>query len=180
MLQKVLLGLIMLVSKRRLIERLVSSYYLRFDRYVLGVCVQITTGTQANDQGELILTLDGTVVANGTFYDRTATVFESCIRGLKTITVQNPSHDDWAGEIIIVDEGRSTIIECKTCTGDPYNGRIVVDGNSDSSEMANTQCFVNACSISWLVEGMDTSVNTESVTIIKSDNMIVFRQFHNM
>ena len=95
-------------------------------------------------------------MANGTFYDRATTVFESCIRGLKTITVQNPSHDDWAGEIIIVDKGRSTIIECKTCTGDPYNGRVVVDGNSDSSAMANTQCFVNACSISWIVEGRNT------------------------
>ena len=126
------------------------------ERYVLGVCVQITTGLQANDQGNLILTVDGTVVANGTFYDRATTVFESCIRGLKTITVQNPSHDEWAGEIIIVDKGRSTIIECKTCTGDPYNGRVVVDGNSDSSAMANTQCFVNACSISWIVEGRNT------------------------
>ena len=119
------------------------------------MCVQITTGLQANDQGNLILTVDGTVVANGTFYDRATTVFESCIKGLKTITVQNPSHDEWAGEIIIVDKGRSTIIECKTCTGDPYNGRVVVDGNSDSSAMANTQCFVNACSISWVVEGIN-------------------------
>ena len=119
------------------------------------MCVQITTGAQINDQGNLILTLDGAVVANGTFYETATTVFESCIRGLQTITVQNPSHDDWAGEIIIVDEGRSTIIECETCTGDPYNGRIVVDGNSDSSAMANTQCFVNACSISWVVEGIN-------------------------
>ena len=142
------------------------------------MCVQITTGLQANDQGNLILTVDGTVVANGTFYDRATTVFESCIRGLKTITVQNPSHDEWAGEIIIVDKGRSTIIECKTCTGDPYNGRVVVDGNSDSSAMANTQCFVNACSISWVVEGIN--IYDCPYRIIKSDNMIVFRQFLNM
>ena len=143
----------MLVSKSTLMPMVL---FMIVERYVLGVCVQITTGLQANDQGNLILTVDGTVVANGTFYDRATTVFESCIRGLKTITVQNPSHDEWAGEIIIVDKGRSTIIECKTCTGDPYNGRVVVDGNSDSSAMANTQCFVNACSISWIVEGRNT------------------------
>ena len=152
MLRKVLLGLIMLASKSTLMPMVL---FMIVERYVLGVCVQITTGLQANDQGNLILTVDGTVVANGTFYDRATTVFESCIRGLKTITVQNPSHDEWAGEIIIVDKGRSTIIECKTCTGEPYNGRVVVDGNSDSSAMANTQCFVNACSISWVVEGIN-------------------------
>ena len=118
------------------------------------MCVQITTGTENNDGGKLIMTLDGTVVANGTFYEKGTTVFESCIRGLQTITLENPSHNGWAGEIIIISEGRSTIIECKTCTGDPYNGRIVVDGDSDSSAMAKTQCFVNPCSISWIAEGI--------------------------
>ena len=43
--------------------------FMIVERYVLGVCVQITTGLQANDQGNLILTVDGAVVANGTFYD---------------------------------------------------------------------------------------------------------------
>ena len=113
-------------------------------------------GTENNDAGKLILALDGTVAANGTFYDKGTTVFESCIRGLQTIILQNPSHNGWAGEIIIISEGRYTTIECKTCTGDPYNGSIVVDCNSDSSAMANTQCFVNACSISWVAEGINT------------------------
>ena len=120
---------------------------------ILGVCVKITTGTGSDDGGNVIVRMDEIIKANDTF-GRETIVFDSCISELKTITFHNPTSDAWAGNIVITVDGVSPTIVCPACTGGPFSGSIVVDGDSDSADQSNTQCFDGStCEITWAALG---------------------------
>ena len=119
------------------------------------MCVQIITGTRSNQDGQLTVKMDGSVVASG-YHAKGAIVLQSCVKDLQTITIQGTSSDAWVGNIVITVNGNPTTVECGSCTGDyVISEGIVVDGNSDSSGQANTQCFVDACSITWKAAGIN-------------------------
>ena len=118
------------------------------------MCVQITTGTGSHQGGQLTVKMDGSVAASGS-YANGAIVLQSCVKDLQTITIQGTSSDAWAGNIVITVNGNPTTVECGSCTGSyVISGGIVVDGDSNSAGQANTQCFVEACAITWKVAGM--------------------------
>ena len=107
-----------------------------------------------DSSGTLTVTLDGNVIKNG-FFAEGVILLDKCFRDLQTMTLSNPSRDDWTGSIIIKAAGKSTMISCKGCTGDSYFERITVDGTDDDSGHADTQCPIgNNCSISWIQTGI--------------------------
>ena len=116
------------------------------------MCVQITTGTGARDDGDIAVNINGSVAARS-YHAAGSIVIQSCIKGLQTLTIQGTSNDDWAGNIVITVDGDPTTVICQNCSGDFYTRAIVVDGNSDSSGQAPTRCFVEACSITWVAAG---------------------------
>ena len=116
------------------------------------MCVQITTGTGARDDGDIAVNINGSVAARS-YHAAGSIVIQSCIKGLQTLTIQGTSNDGWAGNIAITVDGEPTTVKCQNCTGESYTRGIVVDGNSDSSDQAPTRCFVEACSITWVDAG---------------------------
>ena len=84
-------------------------------------------------------------------------VIDTCIKGLKSLTLNNPKINAWAGQIKIRVDGKFVPIDCRGCTGSPSlkDGFIVVDGNSDSEKMANTHCLDgDVCSLVWNIKGI--------------------------
>ena len=119
------------------------------------MCVKIITGTGVNQDGHLTVKMDGSVAASG-YHVAGAIVLQSCVKDLQTLTIQGTSNDAWVGEIVITDDGNPATVACQNCTGDyVIRGGIVVNGNTDSSGQANTQCFVEACSITWNAAGIN-------------------------
>ena len=116
------------------------------------MCVQVTTGTEVWDAGDVTVNINGSVAARG-YHAAGSIVLQSCIKGLQTITVQGTSNDGWAGNIVITVDGEPTTVKCQNCSGESYTRGIVVDGSSDSSVQAPTRCFVEACSITWVAAG---------------------------
>ena len=107
-----------------------------------------------DSSGTLTVTLDGNVIKNG-FFAEGVLLLDKCFRDLQTMTLSNPSRDDWTGSIIIKAAGKSTMISCKGCRGDSYFERITVDGTDDDTGHADTQCPIgNNCSISWIQTGI--------------------------
>ena len=111
--------------------------------------------------GTLTVTVDGNVIKSG-FFAEAELLLDKCFRDLQTMTLSNPSRDDWTGSIIITAAGKSTMISCKGCRGDSYFERIVVDGGYGSTDQADTLCRKyqpnsikqNYCSISWIQTGI--------------------------
>ena len=96
--------------------------------------------------------MDGEVVASG-FHALLTVVYESCISGLQTMTVQNLENDAWAGKITISIDGVRALIKCEECTGQRYGGHIAVDGNDDSTDMGESFCLNAAtCWITWKID----------------------------
>ena len=119
------------------------------------MCVQIITGTGSNQDGQLTVKMDGSVAASG-YHAKGTIVLQSCVKDLQTITIQGTSNDAWVGKIVITVDGNPTTVECQNCTGDyVISAGIVVDGNTDSAGQANTQCLVEACSITWKATGIN-------------------------
>ena len=106
--------------------------------------------------GTLTVTLDGNVIKSG-FFAEGELLLDKCFRDLQTMTLSNPSRDDWTGSIIIKAAGKSTMISCKGCRGDSYFERITVDGTDSDTGHADTVCQTgNSCSISWIQTGIST------------------------
>ena len=113
------------------------------------VCVTITTGTQEQNAGNLIVSIGSTVVGNS-YYGKEEVVIDSCMADLESIRLSNPSDDAWTGNISISVSGQPTILRCAGCSGYVLSDLIVVDGDSDERSQANTQCLDgNTCSITW-------------------------------
>ena len=124
------------------------------------VCVKITTGTNKHNDGTLKLTIDGVETAEDG-YEKGAVVIDSCFCNLDTVKISNPSNDGWSGRIIIKHDGKPTSITCVGCSGSSSLpcGDIAVDGDRDSTTMADTQCLGgNTCSLAWEIKGILSSV----------------------
>ena len=104
--------------------------------------------------GTLTVTVDGNVIKSG-FFAEAELLLDKCFSDLQTMTLSNPSRDDWTGSIIIKAAGKSTMISCKGCRGDSYFERITVDGTDSDTGHAGTVCQTgNNCSISWIQTGI--------------------------
>ena len=104
--------------------------------------------------GTLTVTVDGNMIKSG-FFAEAELLLDKCFRDLQTMTLSNPSRDDWTGSIIIKAAGKSTMISCKGCRGDSYFERITVDGTDSETGHADTVCPTgNNCSISWIQTGI--------------------------
>ena len=124
------------------------------------VCVKITTGTNKHNDGTLKLTIDGVLAADDS-YEKGAVVIDSCFCNLNTIEISNPSIDGWSGRILIKHDGKPTSISCVGCSGSSSLpcGDIAVDGDWDSTTMADTQCLGgNTCSLAWEIKGILSTV----------------------
>ena len=120
------------------------------------ICVKITTGTNKHNDGTLNLTIDGVLAADDS-YEKGVVVIDSCFCDLNTIEISNPSNDGWSGRIIIKHDGKPTSITCVGCSGSSSLpcGDIAVDGDWDSTQMADTQCLGgNTCSLAWEIKGI--------------------------
>ena len=125
----------------------------------LEVCVKITTGTNAHNDGILKVEIDGVVTADAS-YEKGAVVMDSCFCNLNTIEISNPSSNGWSGRISIKDDGNPTSVTCVGCSKSSSLpcGDIAVEGNGDS-KMAHTQCVGgNTCSLAWEIKGILSTV----------------------
>ena len=122
----------------------------------LEVCVKMTTGTKPHNDGNLKVTMNGEIIANGN-YAKGELVIDNCFNSfnsLRTMTLSNPSNDAWIGRIVITEGRRPTLIECDGCTGAAYSGEIVVDGDQTGKPYSPTRCLDgNTCSITWSIKG---------------------------
>ena len=79
---------------------------------------------------------------------------DTCIENLKFLKLNNPKNDAWAGQIEIRVDKKPVRINCQGCTGSSIlkNGSIVLDGDSNSKEYADTHCLNGeTCSLYWPV-----------------------------
>ena len=133
---------------------ILQSYYNFPD--VSQVCVKIITGFESKNDGYLKVEMNGDINVYDKFGKRDV-VIDTCIKGLKSLTLNNPKINAWAGQIKIKVDGKFVPIDCRGCTGSPSlkDGFIVVDGNSDSEKMANTHCLDgDVCSLVWNIKGI--------------------------
>lgn len=112
---------------------------------------------ESKNDGTLMVKMNGEITANA-YYDKGDAVVDTCFKriSLRDIQLGNPVQpsDAWAGHIEITRGGKVVPIKCDNCIGSPYNGTIVVDGDSDSADLSPTQCFGRFCSITWSMEGI--------------------------
>ena len=114
----------------------------------------IKTGSGMYDEGNLIVKMDGTLVACG-YYKFDSDVFFSCVSELQRLTIQNPTSDAWAGQISITVGGVPTAIGCIGCTRYPGGGNIVVENDANSGDLRSGLCIDGQlCEITWAVLGL--------------------------
>ena len=117
----------------------------------LETCITITTGSNADNPGNLKVEVNNAVEADEKF-GKQEVVIDSCYKDLNDLKLKNPTTDAWAGKIEITVGGESMMIRCQGCAGSSSlkKGSIVVDGNSDSKEQSDTQCFNgDYCILTW-------------------------------
>ena len=117
----------------------------------LETCVKITTGSDADNPGNLKVEVNDAVKADEKF-GKQEVVIDACYKDLKNLKLTNPTTNAWAGKIEITVGGESMMIKCQGCAGSSFlkKGSIVVDGNSDSKEQSDTQCFNgDYCILTW-------------------------------
>ena len=141
------------------------------DNFLLGEsigCIRIATGTDHLDDGTLRVTINGVVEVDGQYW-RGETVINECFQSLDTIEFTNPTTNAWSGSVTITDGGKSTLIKCEDCTGSTLlsSGNIVVDGDSDSKQLADSWCLNGkTCSLTWITLG---NLSTFSLQLSRKD-----------
>jgi len=127
-------------------------------------CVKIITGSTGANGGGLHVTVtapNGTQLKNfgSTWYSLGSTLLDQCFTiGGVSVDLYNPTNDAWTGSVTYSADGTtySPMIYAGASTS-----KIVVDGNSDSSDQATTQCFNGA--VCALHPGSCVKITTGSV-----------------
>jgi hypothetical protein len=135
-------------------------------RYV----VRIQTGTSEHNDGTLDVSVDSGTgsglepLASGRSYASGAVVLQQCYSNdIASLQVKNPTNNAWTGAVEYSSDGGETYLpmECANCGCDrPWyeaglgrcspgaTSQMVVDGNSDSGDQAQTKCLNGvACNI---------------------------------
>ena len=120
----------------------------------LEFCVKIVTGS-GKDGGTLKLSINNALLFGKTLFKRNQVVINKCFSSLDSITIQNPAggtNKAWVGYISVTKNGMKKDLSCTGCTGNTFNGKIVVDGNQDAKQYASTYC-INGKSCSFEIPG---------------------------
>jgi len=112
-------------------------------------CLRIVTGTGSGNQGTVDVSVDqGSGYASktsGQSWSQGQTVFDACFTTMLGVQVTNPTIDAWTGSIELSENGGGYApLGCTNCTATGSSASIVVDGNSDGQQQANTQCLNGA------------------------------------
>jgi len=118
-------------------------------------CMKVQTGTAVYNDGSLEVRIDtgnGLVVADSKHhYAFGEMVLEKCYATqVAGVQVMNPTSNAWAGSIQYSVDGGSRYgpMVCTSCTVGSNTAQIVVDGNADSTQLAETRCLSGAsCAI---------------------------------
>ena len=117
----------------------------------------MTTGTGGANDGTVDVYVDTgsgfnlVSAASGTSYGLGSTVVDTCFEGASfDVQVTNPTTNAWTGSVLVSTDGGSSYVAgvCSSCSAGSSTDSIVVDGNSDGSSQAGTQCLnSNTCDI---------------------------------
>ena len=115
-------------------------------------CISIVTANEETGiltGGTLKLSINRIVKFEHKLFKPSDEVINECFDKFDSITVQNPSHNEWAGEIKVIKNRKVEMeLSCSTgCSGEIFNGKIIVDGNNGTDvRFSKTFCNNgNAC-----------------------------------
>jgi hypothetical protein len=109
-------------------------------------CLKIRTGTKSHNGGRLIVQVktgsNWETVVKDTF-SKGSLVVNRCWEDKPQVRVKNDKNDAWTGSIYIsADFGEKwSPLYCEDCHKTGLTNSIVVDGNSDSKNQADTRCW---------------------------------------
>ena len=125
-------------------------------------CVKIQTGKSASNQGHLKISINETpkdradsyINKSTTWFKHGAIVENKCFENFYEIAIQNNNIDAWKGTITVTVNGEEVPLTCVGCSGSPFLKDIVVDGDSDSKQLADSWCLNGkTCSLTWIILG---------------------------
>lgn len=109
-------------------------------------CVSIITGGEEANDGGLQVMMGNKVLVPLNEYNKKQVVLQQCFEDndFGVIGLQNTVTDAWTGSVSITYLGVPSAIRCDGCTGRAFgfgDSKVVVDGNDDGGQQAETQCF---------------------------------------
>ena len=64
-----------------------------------------------------------------------------CVSRFESISLQNPTINGWIGKVSVeLGEEKKDLTCISGCMGSEFNGKIIVDGNSDELHLAPSWC----------------------------------------
>ena len=64
-----------------------------------------------------------------------------CVSSFESISLKNPTTNGWIGNVSLKLGGEKKDLTCISgCTGSEFDGKIIVDGDSDEKHLAPTWC----------------------------------------
>ena len=129
----------------------------------------ITTGTETADEGYLEVDVNGNSAVSWDLFNQGDVVLNECFETLSPgITLSNWNSNAWVGYVEVSVLGVSEALVCPSCAGDPFSGKIVVEGSNNNFNAAPTQCpGGNECTI---LPGINCGLQNES---------FLFHQMHS-
>jgi hypothetical protein len=112
-------------------------------------CLKVVTDSAGLAAGPMTLYVDsgsGQVQEASGDHASNAVVLDKCYATEIVVNIKAESDNGWAGAITHSYNGGSTYaaMVCSDCTGTKTTSKIVVDGDANSANFANTRCFNGA------------------------------------
>ena len=114
-------------------------------------CLLVSTGTAQHNDGTLQVMVNGENVSPGSdtkVYIKGEVVVDECFTSMDKIQIRNPTSNAWTGSIVASANGRGSYdpLDCLNCLpgASILTESIVVDGNGDATQQAETACMNGA------------------------------------